>query len=441
MHSLTAFIQKLHCPFCAGGFSVSFMRDEPEEPYGLLVCPCARYPLVAGIPVLRQDALSLILNGLIEAHRFDEALVAAMQIPFKTRSAERWARRLDRLVPAAGLGRAWERRRTALNIAFLAARPAPTYEKWLRHLYLDSGVPHPLTYSYLYYRRSSPTFLAILAMLKSADFDAGPILDLCCASGHVTRNLIAVSGGEVTGVDEQFALLVLARRFLATHAHFVCADVNFSLPFETGSFRTVLCADALFDVRNMQGLARELLRVARDQGRIYLTRLLNRECDNPYRGHNPLNPAEYAHLFAREDPLLFSEREVLDRYLEGEPLSLEHSRPAQDLRRETSIAMIVTQGSGNLEIHDREVERIGGQWRVNPQYKYYHETGELAKFLEDEDYGKEYAVEKKYLPASFRLTRETSFEDLARRRLILPLPDNYSDRVPAVDALLDVKGA
>ncbi|MBV9760981.1 MAG: class I SAM-dependent methyltransferase [Acidobacteriaceae bacterium] len=56
------------------------------------------------------------------------------------------------------------------------------------------------------------------------------VLDLCCGSGHVTRELIA-RGHRVTGVDSSAALTVIARRELP-HADWLVCDAR-SLRFNT----------------------------------------------------------------------------------------------------------------------------------------------------------------------------------------------------------------
>ncbi len=91
----TSFLKLLRCPFCAGTLSASGPEPvSPEPEYGVLSCYCGRYPIVAGIPVLKkgnigsagqssEEVIALIENGRRvrgAVFSFDTARLAAVAV-------------------------------------------------------------------------------------------------------------------------------------------------------------------------------------------------------------------------------------------------------------------------------------------------------------------------------------------------------------------------
>lgn len=422
---MDSILQGLLCPFCGGSLACEF-----KDGYGTLTCSCYHYPILDGIPILKQDFISDHLLELVEKGCFKEALAYSLQPPFEVRALEKWARRVGRFFPPLDFSDHWPRKRLQRVMHFLARNPFPTFEEFLRFIFLESEVPFPLGYDYFYFRPTSPTFLTNLALLKFQDFRSGPVLDLCCGCGHLSRHLTEVAEGPVVGLDERFIWVWLAKRFLAPGAHFICTDVNFPLPFSTNRFKTVLCSDALFDVRNMQGIARETLRVVSPEGKVFVTRLLNRSKEHVYRGHNPLNPEEYERLFQGFCVKLYSEQMVLKDYLNSKSLNNLQFQPAEALADETTVGLIASRKEILLETCDREVERIPGRWAINPQYMFDPSSRKLTRSLPSAEYKREYVLESLYLPESFQLDSSTAFETLVEKRLVIPLPENYSRLTP-----------
>ena len=84
----TSFLKLLRCPFCAGTLSASGSEPVAAEPeYGVLSCYCGRYPIVAGIPVLKKGNIgsagqsSEEVIALIENGRRSEALFSLLTPP------------------------------------------------------------------------------------------------------------------------------------------------------------------------------------------------------------------------------------------------------------------------------------------------------------------------------------------------------------------------
>jgi uncharacterized protein YbaR (Trm112 family) len=86
----------LLCPFCGGNLNVSEADQVAGElRYGVLTCYCGRYPVVAGIPVLKKDATDPFdeVITLIKAGRHREALLALLS-PSSPALAPAWIRSL-----------------------------------------------------------------------------------------------------------------------------------------------------------------------------------------------------------------------------------------------------------------------------------------------------------------------------------------------------------
>ena len=102
------------------------------------------------------------------------------------------------------------------------------------------------------------------------------MLDVCCGSGASAIPAAEIVGtdGEVVGVDLAENLLELARAKAKqrglTNIQFQSGDLM-HLPFEDGSFGTVVCVFGIFFVPDMEAALRELKRVVRDGGRVAIT--------------------------------------------------------------------------------------------------------------------------------------------------------------------------
>jgi ubiquinone/menaquinone biosynthesis C-methylase UbiE len=102
------------------------------------------------------------------------------------------------------------------------------------------------------------------------------VLDVCCGSGASAIPAAEIVGadGAVVGVDLAENLLELARAKArqrgVTNIQFQSGDLM-HLPFEDGSFDTVVCVFGIFFVPDMESGLRELKRVVRDGGRVAIT--------------------------------------------------------------------------------------------------------------------------------------------------------------------------
>lgn len=429
------FFEKMCCPFCKTSLEIS---PFPKEGFGVFHCSCGKYPIVDGIPILKRGGWTQRILQFIEERKYPLALAIAISPSIKNSLWRRYGRKiLRRMFPSMR----WDLCHIQKTQRMLDRDPFPTFEDFLKFFYVESANPFSLAYDYLYFRRTSPTFLSILALLKIKDFTKGPILDLCCGSGHVTRNLTYLNEGDVVGLDGEFFLVWLAKKFLAPRAFYVCADVNFSLPFTPEAFQTVLCADALFDVENASALAMETLRVSQANGRVFFARLLNRAIQHIYSGRHPLLPEEYRALFLGSFTQLIPERLLLEHYLQGKRFNFEASFSAEDLKKESSVALIVSKEPRSMEEHDREVEKIPGEWQINPRYFFSESSHEFRKKSPaDSRYLDEYAQESLYLTDPFHVDALINFETLVNKRLLVSLPERYAHEGVDITKILHGKG-
>ena len=73
--------QLLRCPFCTGRFETTIaLADQisANREYDVLSCYCGRYPVVAGIPILKKNKATEKVIALIEAGQHCEALLTVL---------------------------------------------------------------------------------------------------------------------------------------------------------------------------------------------------------------------------------------------------------------------------------------------------------------------------------------------------------------------------
>jgi len=75
-------LEWLCCPFCGGRLNREKIdhADLPQG-WGILSCYCGRYPMAAGIPVLKKDPALERVIALIENGHHQEALLTLIPIP------------------------------------------------------------------------------------------------------------------------------------------------------------------------------------------------------------------------------------------------------------------------------------------------------------------------------------------------------------------------
>lgn len=406
-------LKLLRCPFCGGGLDVrrspATELTESSLQTGVLGCPCCAYPVLDGIPYLRAGHAARAALRSLDANSPREALFTLLELDGARR--ERFET-LQRDAKAFTF-------RHAMSV--LSPNPEGTY---------------------FLYRFSDPTFVASEAMILSVAQDLrcaqGRRLDLCGGTGHLTRTLSGlVPSGEVWLADLEFWKLWLARRFIAPACNAVCCDAAQPLPFSRGSFSLVVCADALHYVWPRRLAVGEMLRLAGQRGVVLALALHNALCDNPSAG-SPLEPAAWRGLFDDIPTRLYPESAVLDAVLSRHPVPLSTNYSDAELAAEPALIAVATMLEG---LFDRPVvplaEPVMRRAALNPLY--HSDDGAPNKWVlkfPSPDYAEEFAACRRYLPDRLVLTERQErslsrgdyadeLRDLARRRIVLDLPENY----------------
>jgi SAM-dependent methyltransferase len=368
------------CPVCRG----SLTREADT-----LRCGCAAYPVVEGIPIIMDWAKnrSFRLEEVLARHRPSvEGLAAKI---------------LRRLSP--GTGKIHE---AVLN------RDATFLE-------LAAALGRTNDLDYFRYRFSDLSYLSTAALLTP--LHQGPVLDLGCGAGHLVSALSKrIPRGMIVGLDFNFTLLYLARRFVAPSALFVCADAARRLPFRDGAFEAALCADTFNYLPNRAAAAGELLRTVR--GSLLLSRL----ADPLFQGRGaepPLEPSAYLAMFATRSPRLHRDRDLLEAFLNRRVLDLTATgvSPNDVITLTAGVEAKVWPGADYF---------VTGT-ELNPIYDVQKDGASLQlrrKFI-SERYAQVYLAYEEFLPESLTITPEqiaVRDPDLVRKFVLIDLPANYA---------------
>ncbi len=404
----------------------------------VLGCGAHEYPEILGIPVLLERPAARLALEALKSGEADRAL-AAMLAPDRMGLLDRVALHADRLLRGDRLARARASLRVGAFSFALRKRPFRSYRDALERLLLGRPSPEPEAFHYFFCRPSDPTF-AVAEAVASAVPRPGPVLDLCCGSGHVTRRLLA-PGREVIGLDESFALLHLASRFLAPGARYVCARADRPLPFGDRAFRSVFCSDALHDTGDPRGLARETLRVLDEGGTAFFVHLHNPAFPHPYPGRSPMRTEEYASAFDGGDPRLLDEAPILESWIARRALDLGAAAPPEALSGSPTIALLA--GSRASDRAHSSAMPGRGRLCLAPLYDAAREGRglRLDRRIPSETWAREYEALARYLPetadleaADLEALREERIEgrvlDLFRTKVLLDLPDAYGAARP-----------
>ena len=449
----------LRCPFCGTRLSIvenaALDRGRDRIESGVLGCECCAFPVVAGIPVLIADDTTRDAMHALEAGRREDALHLLLGLD---------GARLD------------------IFRGLTAGASRPTYRELLRVLCVDAEA------DYFLYRLSDPTCVLVESLLDALgrsgypgatgdpanpvgpqkragpgasdrpDRGAAPprrALDLCGGSGHLTRVLLrqpACAGAVLA--DVHFWKLWLAARIVAPDCEPVCCDANSPLPFADRLFSTVLLSDAFPYIWHKRLLAGEMQRAATSDAVIVMPHLHSAHGDN-YSAGDTLSPAAYSNLFAALKPRLFDDRMLLGRVLDEHVVDLANHTPPAACGDTPSITLVASQDN---ELYRHYVVAdpldVTGVLAVNPLYlvDYADGVSRLTLTFPTTEYEDEFALAKRYLPASLTLEADlrgtiappdigpphgdlrgeltsaaagSAFAELRRRRVLLDLPLRY----------------
>jgi SAM-dependent methyltransferase len=441
----TSWLLWLRCPFCGGSLSLSGIDQATHAPgYDILSCWCSRYPMVAGIPVLKRTPNGTLneLIALIERGQYREALMAMISPPSPTLApawlqalpSARGIHRLRRLAHQRALRR-WEEQAAAL----LTNQEGRVTAYKLFDFYFRR---YPENRNYFYFRFGQPRHLGALSFTSLIQQPKNPILDLACGCGHITRTLTQRAGGQlVIGMDESFFGLYVAKHWIAPEAQYVCCTADIALPFADDIFSVSFCSDAFHYFINKAAIFRELERLTLHDGLIMLVWLHNGRVRLPHRGL-PLPSEGYQELMADLPHCLVAAGDVLARYRQKQGPSLIRSRDIKCLSHAPLLSLIASHRQEVFQDHGSFVDwpHAEGHLGLNPLYamEEHDDLGTvcLRRQFPSVFYEEEHRQCKDYLPETVRIPASTwtnlvqgirtgEIEELIDQCIVLGLPERY----------------
>jgi SAM-dependent methyltransferase/uncharacterized protein YbaR (Trm112 family) len=453
----------LRCPVCRQPLVFS---EAPHQPaalpnheqagaYGVLLCDTHVYPVIDGIPVLRTGQVSVQdhMTGREEVAGPSVAdLVETVQGPKPVEAL------VDLLAfpPALPLGleqlpvlrlpftrgpgnRAMVAARRAKVRHLLAAPIAEqTAQDWLELGYLRSRNVNRELYPYFLLRFGQPRYLASLSLATLLPTDGRPVLDLACGFGHLLHHLGSRANPVPTvGVDRNFFQLWVARRWIAPHSDYVCADAAKPLPFADDAFGAAVCTDAFHLFPNQRACLAELRRCG---GLVVIDRVGNGLLE-PHDVESELHPAGYVDLLDGAPYRMIGQRELVADYLAGHGPALAKQKPLIEFAEEKWLSMIIDPTGDSFVDHPDFATAPHGEGRlgVNPIYRVEHDEQDVRLLFEFPSTW--YAFENfdmlSYHSAGIRLS-STEFaaaragkpgartDDLVRRFVLIGMPERYA---------------
>jgi len=312
-----ALLEDLSCPCCGSRFAVvqevhslhGGIRD------GVLRCDCYEYPVVCGIPILRQ-------LGLVSSTRNEAVELLKRRDPTR---ALRWlfenAGAVGVLAPSAT-----SRGSAGKSIVSRWLLGQVRHKGWSRFEGSPGGFKSALQESrprgyadYLYYRPAYPSLLGAIPPLvvlgdSCRKSSRRRVIDLLCGVGHASAILDALYPElETIAADIDFVNLYLSQRFVAPRSAAICLDAELPLPFADASLDAFFCLDGLHYVRSKVALLREVDRVLTAEGIWVFAHMHNAAGQNVNAGA-PLSAKEYSRRFAFGQHRMLSKLDVLQQY-------------------------------------------------------------------------------------------------------------------------------
>ncbi len=432
----------LRCPYTGSAYSTA---GDPgavgsEIEFGVVDSEAGSFPVVGGVLRLLLDDLREPLVQLVGSGRNEDALKAALEVPFLSRRENvtnaLWRRVARRVSKDAGVYAAGPGKRRVYELA--------TQEGAFADVVSRVATPNWANWQAL--RFTMPTFLPVFPLAHVAR-GRRTIFDFGCGLGHSAFLLqrVAPDSDLVCG-DYSFTSMYLAKRFLAPQSLCICLDGDYPLPFVNGHFDCVFSTDALQYIGPKVGLAREFGRVLAPDGTIALAHLHNRL--SPERGctGTALTPSGYLGLFDGMERRLYPESTIVADYVSEGALKLatQHDLEGGAPWLE-GVSLVASRSASVFEdlggLVDAEVDLMRRP-RLNPLYTATVDRGVLtAERALGEPFARERSVSgTTILPKtahldvqgldcaswlSLRSSNRAAFRELVRQFLVLDFPDGY----------------
>lgn len=447
----------LRCPDCREPLTFSQAPHQPDDAgaYGILCCPTHVYPVIDGIPVLRSGRVSVQdhmtgreevvgpsvaeLVSTVQGSQPTEALVDLLAFP---PSLPLGLEQLPvlRLPLTRGPGSRAMLAARRKKVRTLLATPIgeQTAQDWFELGYLRSRNVNRELYPYFLLRFGQPRYLASLSLATLLPTDGRPVLDLACGFGHVMHHMASRANPvPMVGVDRNFFQLWVARRWIAPHADYVCADATAPLPFHDDAFGAAMCTDAFHLFGNQRACLAELRRCG---GLVIIDRVGNGLLE-PHDVESELYPAGYVDLLDGAPYRMVGQRELVDGYLAGHGPALAAQRPVEDFAEEKWLSIVVDPTGHSFTDHPHFAIAPHGEGRlgVNPIYRVERDEDNVRLLFEFPStwYAFENADMLAYHSAGIRLTsqefaavragrRSDRTDELVRRFVLIGMPERYA---------------
>ncbi|MGQ0604327.1 MAG: methyltransferase domain-containing protein [Anaerolineales bacterium] len=449
-------IDDLQCPWCHAPFRSKALGRYQAGGDDILTCACGAYPIVAGIPIIRRGEVGNAGETVEDLVRWIEAgdrhrALQALLIPPEPASpglAKDWIQALPdlpgfRRFKYQAHAQAWRAARVQAA-DYIAGLDDPSLfaSDFLDYYFRRVGRGREDAYDYFVYRFGQPRHLAVLGFVSLIQRPSAPVLEVGCGCGHLTYSLsLQAHGKTVIGIDHNFFVLYVAKRWVAPEAQYVNCSADVGLPFRSDTFSDVFSSDVFHYLHDKAGCVRELMRVTQPQGQIMLVAMRNRLMPVANAGE-PLTPQGYADLFAEWPHRLLVDADMLQRYLQRQGPALAASASPKRLDQAAFLSLVAS--------HDETVFRDYGaftHWphgegslQINPLYQ--AEPAQpagivhLRRQFPSAFFEADHAEAKTYLPEAVcvdaatwseiqRGQRSPVVEQLISQCVVLGLPDNF----------------
>jgi SAM-dependent methyltransferase len=263
-----------------------------------------------------------------------------------------------------------------------------------------------LFYHYMKFRFSTPSHRAALPLLWMLDRDgSAPVLDAACGMGHVAFEMSkAVGEQRVVCADLNGAHAFSARRFFVPGAAAVFkADLSQRWPMPDGVFSAVILSDALPYIDDKAAVAREMMRVVRDDGFVALPHLFNGLSPSQFAA-GAWSPSQYTQLFEGYATRIFPESHFATAQLTGGELDLTGGFPDEVIRASPALVLIAAKSEAVFRVYK------GQRFRPSPETS----KTEVCEFYRQTSHGASVSIER-HIPKRFLSFHAELLDSLPQR--------------------------
>ena len=376
----------LKCPYCGGRFGFDQLDGQSDlDTFGILICSCDSFPVIAGIPILKTRQLGplniskeKILEQIKKKDRIGALLSVITPLPIKQKFIPGI---LKKYLPERGLHRIgslfWikQKKQWHSNVRCIVESfdKGTSVEELLQFYFCLPGVEWMDMFDYFFYRYSQPRHLAALNLIHHILQEKTPVLEVGCGFGHMTRTILnRVKFGLVVGVDAEFFPLYVAKKIIGPRGNYICIDVESGLPFQDNVFDASVMCDGIHYVENKVSCLNELSRISTESRLHLFISSRNQLTEYPlqYAGR-PLTPNGYANLLGKLPYRIISDSTIVESYLSKEGPNLEVNDSFEKLNQESLLSLIVSKNTSVFKKNEgfNSWPHISDSSFINPLYK------------------------------------------------------------------------